>query len=246
MKRTIKKSIIISNMFIVFLAFIMLILIILMFSLRGYYFSRVEYMNNINISWLNIENNLYLLINRWLNGKPYEDVKENIKNIDNAMLNINKGRILFLETKELKEQLSQSEKLWDYTKKEILFPIIKEIDDFVISKEFENLEDENMKAIIKTQEINYYKRLNLRELIYKNFNLVSDKEKGKYITKGIRIIEKIDLFFSSSEGYSKKVKNTLDMIKEISENMNRVVLFVIPILIIFTDCAWYNFFNKQW
>lgn len=232
MKKTIKNKIIVSNMFIVLLAFVMLVLIILIFQIRGYFSKRLEYMNNINISWLNIENNLYLSINRWLNGKPYEDVKQNIESINKGMLNLEKEKIAIFETKELKKELSQAEKLWEHTKVEILFPIIKEIDDFVLSKEFENLEDDDMKVIIELQEINYYKRLNLRELIYKNFNFVNDPLKSKYITKGIRIIEKIDLFFSLSEGYSKKVKNTLQLTKEILESMNRIALIVIPILII--------------
>ncbi|HOJ63795.1 MAG TPA: SpoIIE family protein phosphatase [Spirochaetota bacterium] len=231
MKRTIKKSIIISNMIIVILAFFMLMITIFMFLLRGYYSNRVEYMNDINISWLNVENNLYLLANRWLSGKPFSDVQENVKNIDDKISNLNKGRISFLETKELRKEIKLAQELWKFTKDEIIVPIITEINDFVVSKEVENLEPDEMKDIIRLQEINYYKKLNLRELIYKNYNLIEDKEKGKYITKGLRIIEKVDLFFSSSEGYSKKVKNTLQLTKDISTRVNRIVLFIVPILI---------------
>ncbi|OHD16844.1 MAG: hypothetical protein A2Y34_04685 [Spirochaetes bacterium GWC1_27_15] len=230
MSKTIKGKIILSNMIIVILAVIVFILTVFTFGFKSFYSNRVELVNSINVYWLNIEDNLYLSSIRWLNGKPIQNVKENIKLVDQEITEIEKSKFKFLDTKEFKEQFNLMKNLWKLTKTENLTPIINSIDDFILTKEFENLEDEETRQFIKLQEINYFKRLNLRELVYKNYNMIQDQQKGKYIIKAIRLFEKIDVFFNSSENYSKKVNNIIELTKKYSDIVNTLVLIVIPIL----------------
>ena len=228
MKRSIKNEIIISNIIILFLSFIIIILIITSLWLKNIYLNKAREILEIQTRWSLIENNLYLSMNRWLNGKPFEEAKKNIQLVDKQIEHIDSLKINIFFPKKLINQFREIKALWHFTKKNIINQVIKLIEEFVVSGAFENIENEDKRKQITIQKDNYYNKLNLRELIYKK----STHSWNSYIAKGLVLLNETDRIFISCNNYVKKVQKTSFLTNQYSKNVNKIVSFIIIILII--------------
>jgi len=171
-------------------------------------------------------------MNRWLLGVPFENIKNSVNLIDKKLVNLNmNSKTSLLTPTNLRKEIENMQNLWDHSKKGLIYPIILKIENFVISKEFLNLESESKLQSMKINEDNYYTNLNLKSLVYSQYSLITDKNKSRYIMQGIRLFEDIDLFYSSSEAYSKKVIKVSELSLYYLTIANRVTTVVIILLI---------------
>lgn len=233
MNRTIKSKIILSNIIVVIASLIIILMMLLTSYIKNSFADRLDAVKNIQISWINIERNMYLSMNRWLNGSPYEAVIENINEIDQLISNIHKkSNSSILVPAILKKEVNFMNDLWEHSKKDYINPIVKNMDNFVVSRAFLEIETESAKRAISINEQNYYTNLNLKSLVYSRYELINDKEKSRYVQQGMRLFEQIDRFYSSSDSYAKKVNNVLSLSLKYSNIANIISTIVMILLII--------------
>lgn len=234
MKKTIKNKIILSNLLLVFLSLIILMMMFATFSVKNSFSKKLNEVQNIQIAWITVEDNLYLSMNRWLDGTPYGIVETNIDKIDKAINELyNESRTALLMTNTLKKEIKYSSDLWNHTRTTWIIPIKTAINDFVISKEFLNVESISKLETMKIDEKNYYKKLNLRELIYTNHEQIQNPEKSKYISMGMGLFQQVDMLFGASESYTKKVNNMVELSRLYSERADTISIIIIVVLILF-------------
>ncbi len=231
MRRTIKNKIIFSNIIVVIASLIIVFLMIATLYIKDTFSDRLTTIKNVQIKWMTIESDLYLSMNTWLNGKPYENINHNISEIDILLLTIyEESKVSFLMPGILKKEIKYLYDLWNHSKKDFITPIIQNIENFVINNTFLQLETSEKVASIKINEENYYKKLNLKSLVYRKYELIGDKDLSKYILQGTRLFDQIDVFYSSSESYTKKVNNVLTLsikYSKIADNFSTIFIIML-------------------
>lgn len=235
MNKTIKEKIIFSNIIVVLASLAIIIMMLITMFIKDSYANTLKEAKDIQIKWIGIETNLYLSMNRWLRGKPYDIVQENIESIDQQIVSLTKKSKSPLIPRSLKEEIKLMNNLWSHSKITFINPILKKM-DFVVQKDFLQLESKQKQKSLAINEINYMTNLNLKELIYTNYQEIANPEKSRYMLQGVSLFEAIDLFFSSSESYTKKVEKTIQMSTEYAQIANRISMFLM-ILLIFLEIS---------
>ena len=135
MSKTIKSKIILSNIMIVFASLFILLLMIFTLYVKESYSLRSRNINDILIQWKVIESDMYLTMNRWLLGVPFENIKNSVNLIDKKLVNLNmNSKTSLLTPTNLRKEIENMQNLWDHSKKGLIYPIILKIENFVISK----------------------------------------------------------------------------------------------------------------
>lgn len=228
MKKSIKNSIIINNLTIVLFSLFVLLLMIFTFSIKTFYTNSLVKITQVNIKWLEIEDKLYLSMTRWLDGKLYEEVLENKKDITIQLNNIIDSNLFFLYPENLQNVITKMKELWILTEKETLEPLQQYIEEFVLSHDILQLEDEQKQLYARINTKNYFKSLNIRELVYTK----KVEEWNKYTIQGIRLLERVDLFYNSTDGYNTNSKKAVKYSEDITNMVNLISTIILIILIL--------------
>lgn len=228
MKNSIAFKILFSHLMLVIFSMMIVTAIIFTYAIRNNIDKKVENIKQLQFSWTTIENNIYLSMSRWDNGNPYETARSAMGKLDDNITHLSDAKQQRFLPEDVKEQLVLLNNLWQYSKETFIDTLFTKIDNFVVSGEIENLEDENKRKFIKINPKNYYKVLNIRELCY------SSSQDGwtQYVTEGLRMLENVDQLYASNQAFIEKVNIITESSLEYNNLVQSISLFIIVILLV--------------